>query len=381
MKRSVFNAIHLLLLASALSGCASAVAPRAAAGPTPETRGRASTPSTPSPLVVPIDAATRARLPRERMKASAHGKALDCEGVPLVALLRDAGAMPDTKLPGAMLSRYVLVDARDGYRVLYSLAELDPHTGALVVTIGTLVIQGFTLGRVANLMKLRAPDPREDALARAQVMQASVDAGEAAMRKALADDPELADTPEAIIKSLQKQGMRRANLQWELLGNNDTMGPTQQYRILRQKMIDAEREKALEMRNEGRVDHEVIDSIMMQLDIEESMILTAEDRDAVLGETRPLLTPEGRRGDCEHLVEAADSSAAPQSHEGSQTCLEQGMKWLHLRMCTECGYVGCCDSSAGQHATKHFRATGHPVMRSFEPGEAWRWCFVDGLPG
>ena len=88
---------------------------------------------------------------------------------------------------------------------------------ALVVTIGTLVIQGFTLGRVANLMKLRAPDPREDALARAQVMQASVDAGEAAMRKALADDPELADTPEAIIKSLQKQDMRRANLQWELL--------------------------------------------------------------------------------------------------------------------------------------------------------------------
>jgi hypothetical protein len=129
-KRSVFNAIHLLLLAWALSGCASAVAPRAAAGPTPETRGRASPPSAPSPLVVPIDAATRARLPRERVQASAHARALDCEGVPLAALLRDAGAMPETKLPGAMLSRYVLVDARDGYRVLYSLAELDPHTGA-----------------------------------------------------------------------------------------------------------------------------------------------------------------------------------------------------------------------------------------------------------
>nr|WP_225910872.1 UBP-type zinc finger domain-containing protein [Dermacoccus sp. Tok2021] len=111
------------------------------------------------------------------------------------------------------------------------------------------------------------------------------------------------------------------------------------------------------------------------------MILTAEDRDAVLGETRPLLTPEGRRGDCEHLVEAADSSAAPQSHEGCQTCLEQGMKWLHLRMCTACGFVGCCDSSPGAHASAHFRDTAHPVMRSFEPGEAWRWCFVDGLPG
>ena len=252
---------------------------------------------------------------------------------------------------------------------------------ALVVTIGTLVIQGFTLGRVANLMKLRAPDPREDALARAQVTQASVDAGEAAMRKALADDPELADTPEPIIKSLQKQGMRRANLQWELLGNNDTMGPTQQYRILRQKMIDAEREKALEMRNEGRVDHEVIDSIMMQLDIEESMIVTAEERDAGLRDAGPLLTPEVRQGGCEHLEKAAHDYASPQSHDGCQGCLEEGRTWLHLRMCTECGYVGCCDSSAGQHATKHFRATGHPVMRSFEAGEEWRWCFVDNLPG
>ena len=252
---------------------------------------------------------------------------------------------------------------------------------ALVVTIGTLVIQGFTLGRVANLMKLRAPDPREDALARAQVTQASVDAGEAAMRKALADDPELADTPEPIIKSLQKQGMRRANLQWELLGNNDTMGPTQQYRILRQKMIDAEREKALEMRNEGRVDHEVIDSIMMQLDIEESMIVTAEERNAGLRDAGPLLTPEVRQGGCEHLEKAAHDYASPQSHDGCQGCLEEGRTWLHLRMCTECGYVGCCDSSAGQHATKHFRATGHPVMRSFEAGEEWRWCFVDNLPG
>ena len=252
---------------------------------------------------------------------------------------------------------------------------------ALVVTIGTLVIQGFTLGRVANLMKLNAPDPREDALARAQVMQASVDAGEAAMRKALADDPELADTPEAIIKSLQKQGMRRANLQWELLGNNDTMGPTQQYRILRQKMINAERDKALEMRNEGRVDHEVIDSIMMQLDIEESMIVTAEERDAGLRDAGPLLTPEVRQGGCEHLEKAARDYASPQSHDGCQGCLEEGRTWLHLRMCTECGYVGCCDSSAGQHATKHFRATGHPVMRSFEAGEEWRWCFVDNLPG
>ena len=49
----------------------------------------------------------------------------------------------------------------------------------------------------------------------------------------------------------------------------------------------------------------------------------------------------------------------------------------HLRMCLTCGHVGCCDSSKNKHATKHFQATHHPVIRSFQPGEAWRWCFVD----
>lgn len=51
---------------------------------------------------------------------------------------------------------------------------------------------------------------------------------------------------------------------------------------------------------------------------------------------------------------------------------------MHLRLCLDCGHVGCCDSSPLQHATAHFHESGHPVMRSFEPGEDWRWCFVDG---
>ncbi len=55
--------------------------------------------------------------------------------------------------------------------------------------------------------------------------------------------------------------------------------------------------------------------------------------------------------------------------------------WVHLRVCLTCGHVGCCDSSGPRHATAHFRRTGHPVMRSAEPGEAWRWCFVHELVG
>lgn len=53
--------------------------------------------------------------------------------------------------------------------------------------------------------------------------------------------------------------------------------------------------------------------------------------------------------------------------------------WVHLRLCLECGHVGCCDSSPGTHATKHFHATHHPIMRSLEPGEDWGFCFVDGV--
>ncbi|MEO9328018.1 UBP-type zinc finger domain-containing protein [Gordonia aurantiaca] len=55
--------------------------------------------------------------------------------------------------------------------------------------------------------------------------------------------------------------------------------------------------------------------------------------------------------------------------------------WAHLRMCLSCGYMGCCDSSPRKHATAHFHDTGHPVMRSAEPGESWRWCYVHELIG
>ena len=65
------------------------------------------------------------------------------------------------------------------------------------------------------------------------------------------------------------------------------------------------------------------------------------------------------------------------SAQGCEECLAAGDAWVHLRICMECGHVGCCDASPGRHATAHFHATGHPVMRSIEPGERWGWCYVD----
>jgi tellurite resistance protein TerC len=65
--------------------------------------------------------------------------------------------------------------------------------------------------------------------------------------------------------------------------------------------------------------------------------------------------------------------------EGCEECLKPGDRWVQLRMCLACGHVGCCDSSKNKHATAHFHATGHPVMRSIEPGESWKWCYVDRI--
>ncbi|HEX9070208.1 MAG TPA: UBP-type zinc finger domain-containing protein [Ktedonobacterales bacterium] len=67
------------------------------------------------------------------------------------------------------------------------------------------------------------------------------------------------------------------------------------------------------------------------------------------------------------------------SGDGCKECLEMGDTWVHLRLCLECGHVGCCDNSKNKHATKHFHATGHPIIQSFQPGEDWRWCYVDEI--
>jgi hypothetical protein len=92
---------------------------------------------------------------------------------------------------------------------------------------------------------------------------------------------------------------------------------------------------------------------------------------------------------CVHLDAHRDPTTdpEPQATEGCQDCLAMGeQNWVHLRLCLTCGHVGCCDSSPHKHATAHNRETtgagdAHPVIRSFEPGEAWRWCYVDEIVG
>ena len=78
---------------------------------------------------------------------------------------------------------------------------------------------------------------------------------------------------------------------------------------------------------------------------------------------------------CSHL--GGIRSVFPRTPRGCEECLEIGDRWVHLRVCMTCGHVGCCDSSPNRHAAAHFHEARHPVMRSFEPGEDWGWCYVD----
>ena len=81
--------------------------------------------------------------------------------------------------------------------------------------------------------------------------------------------------------------------------------------------------------------------------------------------------------DCTHLGEIRD--VVP-SATGCEDCLAEGRRdWVHLRVCQSCSRVGCCDSSPGRHASGHAHASSHPLVRSYEPGEDWYWCYVDLL--
>lgn len=79
---------------------------------------------------------------------------------------------------------------------------------------------------------------------------------------------------------------------------------------------------------------------------------------------------------CPHLSALPRPEPVPQT-ESCPECAAQGLRFVHLRLCLTCGHIGCCDSSPGRHATAHAGEHGHPVVRSYEPGEDWRWCYED----
>ncbi|MEU8896126.1 Na+/H+ antiporter [Nocardia sp. NPDC048505] len=244
---------------------------------------------------------------------------------------------------------------------------------ALVVVGGTLLVQGTSVPWLVRALKLRGPSRAEDALQKAGLLSQATSAGLAALEEQITPE-----TPEAVVQSLRERVTWKTNAAWERLGRSEAeqATPTAEYRRLRLAMLAAERATVLRVRDAGGMDYEILQHVLARLDLEESMIdrfdETEDDRIELLA------APGG--DDCAHL-RAAPLAPQPQGPGECAQCVAEGLSWVHLRMCLSCGQIGCCDSSPGNHAAKHYAATAHPVIRSIEPGEAWRWCYVDELLG
>jgi CPA1 family monovalent cation:H+ antiporter len=276
---------------------------------------------------------------------------------------------------------YTLLLGWAGMRGVVTLAAafvipLDtPHREVLLViafsvVAGTLFIQGLTLPWLTRRLRVPGPDPMDDALARATLLQQASKAGFEAL-----DELEYED-PHGMIESIRTRIDQRNFAAWERLGTTaDEETPSELYARARQTMIAAERERILEIRRSGKIASEVIAEVLATLDVEESMIdIASAERDELrsYGELRFKAGEE-----CDDLHE---HPAVTTVHTNTcPECLEEGTRWVALRQCLTCGHIGCCDSSPGQHATRHFHETTHPVMQSAEPEEHWRWCFVHHL--
>ncbi len=258
----------------------------------------------------------------------------------------------------------------------FVIPEDTPHRdllllAAFTVAAGTLFVQGLSLPWLARALKVRPPDPAADALARANVLHQASLSGLARLEELAQDDPH------DVAAAIRERVSRRDHAAWESVGARaPEETPSATYARWRQEMIEAERRRVLEIRNSGAVPSEVVEQVLSLLDVEESMLDLSEDERRRVEAASTVAIPE----DCEHL-RAERSAVEPRTPGQCEDCLREGTAWVHLRMCEDCGQVGCCDSSEGRHATRHFAQTAHPVMRSAEPGDEWRWCYVDEVTG
>ncbi|WP_141015309.1 Na+/H+ antiporter [Nocardioides sambongensis] len=247
---------------------------------------------------------------------------------------------------------------------------------AFVVVAGTLFGQGLTLPWFARRLAVRGPDPAEDALARATLLQQAAAAGFARLDELTGDDP--SGDPHQVRSTIEGRVEARNFAAWERLGTTaGEEAPSATYHRWRTEMIAAERDRILEIRSSGTVPSEVVSEVLAMLDLEESMLDAAEEDRAEIRAGAGGRTAGVTCADLDDPALGADG-LDPAEEEGlvCADCLESGTRWVALRACLTCGRVGCCDSSPLRHATAHFHATAHPVVRSVEPGENWRWCFV-----
>ena len=241
---------------------------------------------------------------------------------------------------------------------------------AFTVVVGTLLIQGSTLPWLVRHLGLPPPDAAEDALHAAELGDAASAAG---LRRL--DELTTGTEPDGVVERLRDRSEARSHAAWERLGRPlaDQETPSNTYARLRMEMLAAERDVIVRARDDGTAPGDVLSAALAAIDVEESLLDRNEELESL--ERDRALAPRPSDARCEHLSTAPAGRSNPQS--ACEDCLVEGTTWVHLRTCLSCGHVGCCDSSPRRHSRLHFGAERHPVIVSAEPGEAWRWCWVD----
>ncbi len=246
---------------------------------------------------------------------------------------------------------------------------------AFTVVVGTLLVQGLSLPAVVRALRLPGPDPAQDALQAAALGDAANGAG---LRRL--DELLTGDEPPHVVLQLRGRSKARSHAAWERLGRplSDVMTPSVLYSRLRSEMLAAERSVVVRARDRGTAEPEVLQRALADIDVEESLLDRLDDLDPLPGDRGLAPTPGSA---CAHLRTAGTREEATarwgEPPVVCADCVAVGAQWVHLRTCLACGYTGCCDSSELRHARAHFGEAAHPAIVSAEPGEAWRWCWVD----
>ena len=243
---------------------------------------------------------------------------------------------------------------------------------AFTVTAGTLFLQGLTLPWLARRLRVPSPDP-----ARRRPGPRQPAAPGVAGRARRARGARGGRTRTASRAQIRRPGAASQQRRLGALGASDDETPSEVYARSARAMIDAERARVLEVRNTGTVAHEVVDEVLAMLDVEESMLDYCDRERERVRAAQPRCTLEG---DCEHLREVRPP-VEPDTPGECATACARARPGCTCGCASVCGHIACCDSSPERHASAHYRETGHEVMRSAEPGENWRWCFVDQLTG
>ena len=243
----------------------------------------------------------------------------------------------------------------------FLIPEDTPHREVLLliaftVVAGTLFIQGLSLPMLARWLRVPAPDPMEDALARATLLQQASKAGYKVLQELEYDDQQ------GVVKLVKQRIEQRNFAAWERLGTQaDVETPSELYSRVRLAMLEAERTRVLEIRDAGQVASEVVSEVLAMLDVEESMIDVAQ---ASREELKTEYSRVRRTGaSCDHLESRPVVEVEQEPSPVCQKCVDDGYTWVSLRICLECGNIGCCDSSVMRHATA-------PLPRVDPPGHA-----------